>query len=271
MDAVARTLPDVAKAADALAATLDGGGKIYYCGAGTSGRLGVLDASELPPTFGVEPGLVTALLAGGREAMFEAREGAEDDREAGGAELLKAGFCNKDAVVGVAASGATPWVRGALDCARAAGATTVAISCTPGAPILQNADFTIVADTGPEVLSGSTRMKAGTAQKLILNMLSTAVMAKRGLIWRGEMIAMRPTNLKLKKRAVRILCDLARVDAATAEGILERAAWRLPVALISALRRVEVSRAAELLNQSAGNVAHALGSDPHGLGSDPMT
>ena len=169
----------------------------------------MLDAAEIPPTFGTDPSLVVALLAGGKDAMFEAVEGAEDDAAAGARDLVAAGMTGRDAVVGIAASGATPYVRGALKEAKAQGALTVAVVCRPGTPLLDEADIGILLDTGPEVLAESTRLKAGTAQKIALNMLSTAVMAKRGLVYEDEMVAMRPTNEKLRKRAVRIVAELA--------------------------------------------------------------
>ena len=207
--AVGEALPALARAADAIAARLEAGGRWFYAGAGTSGRLGALDAAELPPTFGTDPSLVVALLAGGTGAMFEAVEGAEDDADAGARDLVAAGMTARDAVVGIAASGATPYVRGALKEARACGALTVSVVCRPGAPLLEEAEIGILLDTGAEVLAESSRLKAGTAQKIALNMLSTAVMARRGLVYEGEMVAMRPTNEKLRKRAIRIVRDIA--------------------------------------------------------------
>ena len=204
-DAVGAALPAIARAADAIASRLEAGGRWFYAGSGTSGRLGALDAAEIPPTFGTEPSLVVALLAGGREAMFEAKEGAEDDAGAGARDLVAAGFGGKDAVVGISASGTTPYVMGALEEAKRAGALTVAVVCRPHAPLEKLADIGIVLDTGEEVLAESSRLKAGTAQKIALNMLSTAVMAKRGLVYRDEMVAMKPTNEKLRKRAIRIV------------------------------------------------------------------
>ena len=166
--------------------------------------------------------------------MFEAVEGAEDDADAGGRELLAAGVTAKDAVVGIAASGATPYVRGALNAAKAKGALTVAVVCRPGTPLLAEADIGILLDTGKEILAESSRLKAGTAQKIALNMLSTAVMAKRGLVYESEMVAMRPTNEKLRKRAIRIVRDIAATSEENAEDLLRRVNWHLPSALIAA-------------------------------------
>jgi N-acetylmuramic acid 6-phosphate etherase len=260
--AVGAALPALARAADAIAARLDAGGRWFYAGAGTSGRLGVMDAAELPSTFGTDPALVVALLAGGPAAMFEAVEGAEDDAEAGGRDLLAAGLTANDAVVGIAASGATPYVRGALREARARGALTVSVVCRPGAPILSEADIGILLDTGPEVLAESSRLKAGTAQKIALNMLSTAVMTRRGLVYEGEMVAMRPTNEKLRKRAIRIVAKLAGTSEESAEDFLRRVDWHLPSALIAAKWKLDASAAALHLSKKKSSVAAALSSPP---------
>lgn len=255
-------LPALARAADAIAARLDAGGRWFYAGAGTSGRLGALDAAELPPTFGTDPSLVVALLAGGREAMFEAVEGAEDDADAGAVDLLRAGLTAKDAVVGIAASGGTPYVRGALKEARARGALTVSVVCRPGTPLLAEAEIGILLDTGREVLAESSRLKAGTAQKIALNMLSTAVMAKRGLVYEGEMVAMQPTNEKLRRRAIRIVRDIAATSEENAEGFLRRVSWHLPSALIAAKWKLDAEAAALHLSKKKYNVAEALTSPP---------
>ncbi|MCM3876103.1 MAG: N-acetylmuramic acid 6-phosphate etherase [Thermoanaerobaculia bacterium] len=260
--ALGAALPAIARAADAIAGRLVAGGRWFYSGAGTSGRLGALDAAELPPTFGTEPSLVVALLAGGRAAMFEAVEGAEDDSGAGARDLVAAGLAGKDAVVGVAASGATPYVIGALEQAKRAGALAVAVVCRPNGPLERLADIGILLDTGEEVLAESSRLKAGTAQKIALNMLSTAVMAKRGLVYRGEMVAMRPTNEKLKKRAVRIVAEIAGIGAENAEDLLGRCNWHLPTALISAKWKLDASAAVLHLSKKSSNVAAALTSPP---------
>lgn len=260
--AVGRVLPDVARAAAAIATRLEAGGRWWNVGAGTSGRLGVLDASELPPTFGVPPSLVTGLVAGGRDALVEAVEGAEDDEARGGEEIRAAGVGPRDVVLGIAASGATPYVAGALRAGKDAGALTLALVCAPGARLASIAQLALVVETGPEVLRGSTRMKAGTAQKLVLNMLSTAVFASRGLVWRGEMVAMRPTNAKLRRRAVDILGRTLGVPEEKARPLLEETGWDLPTALVAARWRVSPARAAEWLAARAGNVARALEEEP---------
>jgi N-acetylmuramic acid 6-phosphate etherase len=260
--ALTAALPAIARAADAIAARLDAGGRWFYAGAGTSGRLGMLDAAELPPTFGTDPSLVVALLAGGRAAMFEAVEGAEDDTGAGARDLVAAGLAGEDAVVGIAASGATPYVVGALEQAKRAGALSVAVVCQPGGPLESLADIGILLDTGKEVLEGSSRLKAGTAQKIALNMLSTAVMAKRGLVYRDEMVAMRPTNEKLRRRAIRIVRDIAEVSEENAEDFLRKVNWQLPLALIGAKWKVSAEAAALHLSKKSSDVAAALSQPP---------
>jgi len=260
--ALGAALPAIARAADSIAERLEAGGRWFYTGAGTSGRLGALDAAELPPTFGTDPSLVVALLAGGRAAMFEAVEGAEDDAGAGARDLVAAGLSGKDAVVGIAASGATPYVIGALEQAKRAGALTVAVVCRPNGPLERLADIGILLDTGKEVLAESSRLKAGTAQKIALNMLSTAVMAKRGLVYGGEMVAMQPTNEKLRKRAIRIVRDIAETSEENAENFLRRCNWRLPTALISAKWGLSAEAAANYLSKKNSNVSAALSSPP---------
>ena len=260
--AVGAALPTLARAADAIAARLEAGGRWIYVGAGTSGRLGALDAAEIPPTFGTDPSLVVALLAGGKDAMLEAVEGAEDDAEAGAVDLLRAGLTSNDAVVGIAASGGTPYVRGALKEARARGALTVSVVCRPGAPLLAEADIGILLDTGKEILAESSRLKAGTAQKIALNMLSTAVMAKRGLVYGDEMVAMRPTNEKLRKRAKRIVAQLAGTSEEAAEDLLGRVSWHLPSALVAAKWKLDASAASLHLSRKKFNVAAALSQPP---------
>jgi N-acetylmuramic acid 6-phosphate etherase len=260
--AVGAALPALARAADAIAARLEVGGRWIYTGAGTSGRLGALDAAELPPTFGTDPSLVVALLAGGKGAMFEAVEGTEDDADAGAFDLLRAGLTAKDAVVGISASGGTPYVRGALKEARARGALTVSVVCRPGTPLLAEAEIAILLDTGREVLAESSRLKAGTAQKIALNMLSTAVMAKRGLVYEGEMVAMQPTNEKLRKRAKRIVAKLAGMSEESAEDFLRRVNWHLPSALIAAKWKLDASAASLHLSKKKFNVAAALSEPP---------
>ncbi|MBK6941086.1 MAG: N-acetylmuramic acid 6-phosphate etherase [Planctomycetes bacterium] len=259
---IAAVLPDVARIAGAIATRMLSGRRWFSIGAGTSGRLCVLDAAELPPTFGTDPRDVVALIAGGPAALLEALEGAEDDRDAAERDLRAAGIEAGDVVLGVAASGATPYVAGGLRFARAFGAFTVAFSCRRDAAISALAECALEVDTGPEVLSGSTRLKAGSAQKQVLNMLSTAVMNARGLIVRGEMAAMRPTNAKLRDRAERIVRDLTGVDPATARTLLERSGWHLPTSLVCARHRVSVEQARSHLARHRGSVRAALEQDP---------
>ena len=260
--AVGRVLPEIAHAAEENAARLDAGGKWINAGAGTSGRLGVLDASELPPTFGVSPRLVTGIIAGGNEALVSAVEGAEDDEAQGAEDVKLAGVTSRDVVLGIAASGATPYVAGALRWGKGIGALAVALVGVPGSRLASIADLALVVETGAEVLRGSTRMKAGTAQKLVLNMLSTAVMARRGLLYRGEMVAMRPTNVKLKRRAVDILGRLLALPPEPAERLLVKADWELPVALVAERWSLTVERAREWIAARNGNVARALDEEP---------
>ena len=223
-DAVAREIPQITLAVEAIVARLQAGGRLFYLGAGTSGRLGVVDASECPPTFGTDPSLVTALIAGGREAMFAAQEGAEDDVAAAVADLDGAGLSGRDALVGLAASGRTPYVLAGLRHARSLGAATIAVTCNPDAPMSEAADITIAPLVGSEVLAGSTRLKAGTAQKLVLNMISTATMIRLGRT-RGNLLShMRITNEKLRERAVRIICEVTGADEPTARAALTASA-----------------------------------------------
>ncbi|MFN0206387.1 MAG: N-acetylmuramic acid 6-phosphate etherase [Planctomycetota bacterium] len=258
IERVGAALPDAARAAEAAAERLQNSGRIFYLGAGTSGRLGVLDASELSPTFGIDGNVVIALIAGGRDAMFISKEGAEDDARAAAAELDTYNLSARDVVVGIAASGATPYVIGGIEHARVRGCLTISIVCVRDSLLTKLSDVSIAVDAGPEILSGSTRMKAGTAQKLILNMFSTAVARRLGLIYKGEMVAMRPSNAKLKKRAVRILRDLLQVPEPRAAELLELSGSNLPVALVAGKWNLNVEQARTKLQQKNGNVARAL-------------
>ena len=228
--AVREALPQVALAVDAAAAALAAGGRIVYVGAGTSGRLAVLDAAECPPTFGVDPGTVVALLAGGAGAMFRAAEGVEDDAAAGRRDLLALDPGPRDFVLGVSASGGAAYVAAALAAARERGAKTASLSSNPATAIAREADVEIVVDTGAEVVTGSTRLKAGNAQKMVLNMVSTCAMAKTGKVLGNLMVNLRPSNKKLRNRMVGIVETLAGVDAARAEAMLEASGWSIPAA-----------------------------------------
>ncbi len=222
--AVRAALPAIEAAVEATFAALGKGGRLRYVGAGTSGRLGVLDASEAPPTFGVAEEVVRGVIAGGEEALRHAIEGAEDDASAG-ARDAREHVRSGDVVVGISASGRASYVIGALVMAREIGARTVALTCDPDAPLVGAADLAIVIDVGPEVLAGSSRLKAGTATKLVLNMLSTATMMRTGRTRGDLMVDLRPTNRKLRERAVLIVCQEAKVDDTVAREALERNGW----------------------------------------------
>lgn len=223
--AVQRVLGDVVKAVDATVARLEKGGRLFYTGTGTSGRLGVLDASECPPTFGVSPELVQGVIAGGYEACHRAVEASEDDADAGAADLEQRGFNAGDVLVGIAASGRTPYTVGAVKYARALGAFTVGLTCVPGSPITEAAELSIVPVVGPEVLTGSSRLKAGTAQKMVLNMISTATMVHLGYVRGNRMSNLQARNVKLRDRAVRIVMAETGVDQQTALSALEASNW----------------------------------------------
>jgi len=222
-DAVAAVLDEVARAADALEAVLRGGGRWFYVGAGTSGRLACADAAELPPTFGLEPDRVVGVMAGGTAALARAQEGAEDDAEAARRALAGLRLAAGDAVVAVSASGRTPFALAGLEAARAVGARRIAITCDPRSPLAAAAEIAIAPDTGPEVIAGSTRMKAGLAQKMVLHQLSTAVMVRLGRVERNRMTWLRPGSRKLWQRAVRLVAELGGVDETRARALLERA------------------------------------------------
>ncbi len=221
-DAIATQLSEIAAAVDIIAAAFERGGHLIYIGAGTSGRLGVVDASECPPTFGVDHRLVRGIIAGGEGAMFRAVEGAEDDEARGAAELLADGVAAGDVVVGLSASGGAPYVLGALKTARELGATPVGITCNPNSRMHPLCDVTIAPYVGPEVITGSSRLKAGTAQKLVLNMLSTGAMVKTGKVVGNLMVHVKPTNEKLRDRCIRILMELSGIERARAEELIDK-------------------------------------------------
>ena len=243
-DAVRLVLPEVARVVDSVVERLRAGGRLFYVGTGTSGRLGVLDASECPPTFGVPPELVQGIIAGGYDALYRATEASEDDREAGARDAEARGVTGKDALVGIAASGRTPYTIGAVEFARGLGAFTAALTFVPGSPITSAAEVSIVPLVGPEVVAGSTRLKAGTAQKLVLNMLSTATMVRLGYVTGNRMTNMRPSNLKLRARSERILAAETGLDEGAAQAALDAAGGDLRVALVMSKtgRGVEESR-----------------------------
>ncbi len=258
-EAVRLTIPDVARAVDAIVTAFGRGGRLIYIGAGTSGRLGVLDASECPPTFGVPPGMVIGLIAGGPSALMRATEGAEDRAAGGEADLRAIATSDKDVVVGIAVSGRTPYVIGALDYAKSLGAVTVALSCNPVSTIAGMSDIAISPVVGPEVLTGSTRMKSGTAQKLVLNMLTTASMIRIGKSYQNLMVDLNASNEKLLARAVRIVMQATECSAAEAEAVLERTGNDVKLAILVTLtgRSVEDARAA--LGEAGGFLRRAIG------------
>jgi N-acetylmuramic acid 6-phosphate etherase len=267
--AVSGALPAIARAVDAIAGALQQGGRLFYVGAGTSGRLAALDAAELPPTFGTPPRRVQAAIAGGRRALTHAVEGAEDDRAKGAKDLAARGLHAKDAVVGIAASGGTPYVLAALEFAKKKGAITIGITSNPRTPITQVAQISIVTPTGPEVITGSTRMKAGTAQKLVLNMLSTATMIRLGRVYDNWMIGVALTNQKLQARGLRILMEASGADVAESTRALRQSGHNLAAALIMLKTGASVQEAKRLLRDtkdhvhSAINRAHQVASNSH--------
>lgn len=230
-EGVEREIPAIARAVDAIAAAFRRGGKLFYIGAGTSGRLGVLDASECPPTFGVSPDLVQGIIAGGEAALSRATETTEDDPAIGARDLTARGFSANDILVGIAASGRTPYVLGAVAEAKRLGATTVGISCTPDSQLARTVDIAITPLVGPEVIAGSTRMKAGTAQKLVLNMLTTGAFVRMGYVYGNLMVNVQPKNSKLRDRARRIVAQAGGVSYERADELLREAGDKVPAAI----------------------------------------
>jgi N-acetylmuramic acid 6-phosphate etherase len=254
--AVAKCAPETARAVDAIANLLAAGGRLHYFGAGTSGRIAMMDAAELIPTYGIAPDLVVAHQAGGRTAVSAAQEDVEDDDAQG--EQDAGTLTSADVAVGISASGRTPYVSGALRSARRAGAATMLITSNPTAPIAQHADLVIAAETGPEVITGSTRMKAGTAAKLVLNCMSTAVMIRLGRTYSNLMVTVEQTNGKLSERAVRILADATGCDPGRCRQALASADNHLPTALLMLLGGVSLPVAAGALERTGGSVRAAL-------------
>jgi N-acetylmuramic acid 6-phosphate etherase len=274
-EAVAAEIPAIARAVEAVVRALGAGGRVIYVGAGTSGRIGLLDALEWPPTFGVDPDRIRAVVAGGAAATVHASAPSEDDAAAGAEEIARLGVGPRDVVVGIAASGATPFVVSAVAEARRRGAVVVGLSNVPGSPLAQAADIAITPATGPEVLTGSTRMKAGTAQKLVLNMLSTAAMVRMGKVYSNLMVDMPPRNIKLAARARRMVAAAAGLDPQTAARLLEAAGGSAKVAIVMALAGVDRAEAERRLDAAAGFVRAAVqearagerGSDGEGEGT----
>ncbi|AMM84286.1 N-acetylmuramic acid 6-phosphate etherase [Martelella sp. AD-3] len=256
--AVGREADAIASAVERIVEAFNAGGRLVYIGAGTSGRLGVLDASECPPTFSVPPGMVVGLIAGGEKALTTAVEGAEDDPALGAADLKAIGLTARDVVVGIAVSGRTPYVIGALTYAKETGAATVALSCNPSSAIAEIADISIAPVVGPEVLAGSTRLKSGTAQKLVLNMLSTASMVRIGKVYENLMVDVTVSNAKLYARAVRIVMEAADVPAETAEKLLEKTKNDVKLAILLALTDMELQEGRDLLDGTGGFLRKAI-------------
>ena len=257
--AVEREIPTIATAVDAITERLRAGGRMHYFGAGTSGRLGVLDASEIPPTFSTHPDLVVGHIAGGERALTTAVEGAEDDEHSGAVEVERSGIGAADVVIGLSASGTAAYVLGALRAAREREALTIAIVNTVRSPLAALAHMTINPLAGPEILTGSTRLKAGTAQKLVLNMVSTAVMVKLGKIYGNAMVDLQPANAKLRARAQRIVAEISGVPDAAALAALETNCWHVKAAVVSLLARCTPAEASARLERAGGSLRAAIG------------
>ncbi|HGN0853135.1 TPA: N-acetylmuramic acid 6-phosphate etherase [Proteus mirabilis] len=256
--AVEATLPHIARLVDKVVTAFSQGGRLIYCGAGTSGRLGILDASECPPTYGTPHDMVIGLIAGGHKAILQAVENAEDNVQLGAEDLRQLNFNAKDVLVGIAASGRTPYVIGALEYARSLGAVTGAISCNPDSPIAQRADIAITPIVGPEVVTGSLRMKAGTAQKLVLNMITTGAMIKMGKVFGNLMVDVEATNAKLIERQIRIVMQATECERATAEQALAQCQRHCKTAILMILAGVNAQQATQLLAQNKGFIRQAL-------------
>ncbi|MBP2637531.1 MAG: N-acetylmuramic acid 6-phosphate etherase [Firmicutes bacterium] len=263
--AVEAEIPRITVAVDQITVALQAGGRLIYIGAGTSGRLGVLDAAECPPTFGVESGLVIGLIAGGQTALVNAVEGAEDDKNGAVSQLQAIKLCADDVVVGLAASGRTPYVIGGLEYANEIGAFTIAISCTPDSLIGKSAQLAITPLVGPEVITGSTRMKAGTAQKLVLNMLTTATMIKLGKVYGNLMVDVKPNNAKLVERAKRIVAQAAGVSREQAGEVLTEAGMNPKTAIVMIKRNCDATQAERFLAAAGGFIDKAIEIEEKGI------
>lgn len=256
--AVEKCLPQIASAVEKIVAAFERGGRLVYVGAGTSGRLGVLDASECPPTYGVKPEMVVGLIAGGDHALRHPIEGAEDNVQQGQADLEEIDFSAQDVLVGIAASGRTPYVLGALNYAKQLGATTVSIASNPNSKMAEVADIAIETVVGPEVLTGSSRMKSGTAQKLVLNMLTTASMVLIGKCYQNLMVDVQASNEKLKARALKIVMEATECDNETAANVLAKANGQVKLAILMQLSGLDALEAQSLLDKSNGKLRQAL-------------
>jgi N-acetylmuramic acid 6-phosphate etherase len=256
--AVQRALPQIGRAIDLVAFQFRKGGRLLYVGTGTSGRIGALDAAEIPPTFATAPTLVQYIIAGGPKALGAEAEASEDSRELGRAEMVKRKPGKKDVVIGIAASGRTPFTIAAVEYARSRGAQTIALTCNPNSPLERAAHFAIVTDVGPEVLTGSSRMKAGTAQKMVLNMITTGAMTRLGYVYGNLMINLRLKNTKLSERGITILQNAAQLDRDLARRALVSAGNDVPLALVMLKAEVPRAQAARALKATAGHVRKAI-------------
>lgn len=256
--AIDPTLLEIARLVDVIADRLNKGGRLIYIGAGTSGRLGVLDASECPPTFGVTSDMVQGIIAGGEKALVSSVEGAEDSKEQGGLDLSARGVGPLDVIVGIAASGRTPYVIGALEYARSKGAATAAIVNSANSALSACADFTLAAVTGAEPITGSTRMKAGTAQKLLLNLISSAAMVKMGKVYENLMVDVRATNVKLRNRAIRIVQQATAAPEEACEKALIEVEWHAKAAILMLLLKISSQQAIKQLEEAGGHIRKAM-------------
>ncbi len=256
--AVEEELPKIAEAIDGIVERMHKGGRLIYIGAGTSGRLGILDASECPPTYGVSEELVQGLIAGGKEAIFRAKEGAEDSKELAVEDLKGISLNENDTVVGLAASGRTPYVIGGLEYANEIGALTASITCNANSEVAKAAKISIAPVVGAEVVTGSTRLKSGTAQKLVLNMLSTGTMIKLGKVYGNLMVDVRATNEKLVERAKKIVCEATGVEREEAENVLKETDFDVKLSIFMILSELNKDEAKKILDSSKGYIAEAL-------------
>ena len=256
--AVEEELPKIAEAIDGIVERMHKGGRLIYIGAGTSGRLGILDASECPPTYGVSEELVQGLIAGGKEAIFRAKEGAEDSKELAVEDLKGISLSENDTVVGLAASGRTPYVIGGLEYANEIGALTASITCNANSEVAKAAKISIAPVVGAEVVTGSTRLKSGTAQKLVLNMLSTGTMIKLGKVYGNLMVDVRATNEKLVERAKKIVCEATGVERGEAENVLKETDFDVKLSIFMILSELNKDEAKKILDSSKGYIAEAL-------------
>jgi N-acetylmuramic acid 6-phosphate etherase len=259
--AVQREKERIAHGVEIITQALRKGGRIIFIGAGTSGRLGVVEASEMPPTFGTSPNLVQAIMAGGQDAVFRAKEGVEDNYEEGARSIARLRLSKKDVVIGVSASGMTPFVRGGLTRARKAGAKIIFVTCWPGSELQNFVDLQIAPAVGPEIIAGSTRLKAGTATKLVLNMLTTIAMIKVGKTYGNLMVDVQTGSEKLKDRARRIVMIVARVDYEAADVLLKRSKWNVKLAIVMERATLTLPQAQRRLKKANDSVAEAIGED----------